>query len=179
MGLLSSLHRHGFQSSQLRHGPCLSVPLWRSPSCVPVRVCPEGPPECPPPLPDGTVKARDEPFGRGEVMSVLCRVCHVFPRLLCPYLVCFLSLFMSLWVLFQLCFISLYVNYPVFISPVLLSLISSGLLVTPRCILSVSLALSCPVNIKDYYLSLSPRLRVPVSSSCVHRDRCNIKPKCT
>ncbi len=65
-GLLSSLHRHGFQSSQLRHGPCLSVPLWRSPSCVPVRVCPEGPPERPPPLPDGTVKARDEPFGRGE-----------------------------------------------------------------------------------------------------------------
>ncbi len=46
----------------------------------------------------------------------------------------------------------------------LLSLISSGLLVTPRCILSVSLALSFLVNIKDYYLSLSPRLRVPVSS---------------
>ncbi len=56
----------------------LSVPLWRSPSCVPVRVCLEGPPERPPPLPDGTVKARDEPFGRGE----LCQgsvVCHVFP----------------------------------------------------------------------------------------------------
>ncbi len=75
-GLQSSLHRHGFQSSQLRHGPCLSVLLWRSPSCVPVCVCPEGPPERPPPLPDGTVKARDEPFGRGE----LCQssvVCHV------------------------------------------------------------------------------------------------------
>ncbi len=41
---------------------------------------------------------------------------------------------------------------------------SAGLLVTPWCILSVSLALSCIVNIKDYYLSLSPRLRVPVSS---------------
>ncbi len=50
-GLLSSLHRHGFQSSQLRHGPCLSVPLWRSPSCVLVRICPEGPPERPPPPP--------------------------------------------------------------------------------------------------------------------------------
>ncbi len=77
-GLQSSLHRHGFQSSQLRHGPCLSVLLWRSPSCVPVCVCPEGPPERPPPLPDGTVKARDEPFGRGE----LCQssvVCHVSP----------------------------------------------------------------------------------------------------
>ncbi len=58
----------------------LSVPLWRSPSCVPVRVCLEGPPELPPPLPDGTVKARDEPSGRGE----LCQgsvVCHVFPPL--------------------------------------------------------------------------------------------------
>ncbi len=77
-GLPSSLHRHGFESSQLRHGPCLSVLLWRSLSCVPVCVCPEGPPERPPPLPDGTVKARDEPFGRGE----LCQssvVCHVFP----------------------------------------------------------------------------------------------------
>ncbi len=65
-GLLSSLHRHGLLSSQLRHGPCLSVPLWRSPSCVPVRVCPEGPPERPPPLPGGTVTAWVTPFGRGE-----------------------------------------------------------------------------------------------------------------
>ncbi len=75
-GPQSSQLRHGFQSSQLRHGPCLSVLLWRSPSCIPVCVCPEGPPERPPPLPDGTVKARDEPFGRGE----LCQssvVCHV------------------------------------------------------------------------------------------------------
>ncbi len=91
-GLLSSMHRHGFQSSQLRYGHCLSVPLWRSPSCVLVRICPEGPPERPPPLPDGTVKARDEPFGRGELCqgSVLCVMCS---RLLCPYMVCFLSLF--------------------------------------------------------------------------------------
>ncbi len=28
--------------------PPSSVPLWRSPSCVPIRVCPEGPPEHPP-----------------------------------------------------------------------------------------------------------------------------------
>ncbi len=91
-GLQSSLHRHGFQSSQLRHGPCLSVLLWRSPSCVPVCVCPEGPPERPPPLPDGTVKARDEPFGRGELCqsSVVCVMC---PHLIFPYLVCFLALF--------------------------------------------------------------------------------------
>ncbi len=95
LGLQSSLHRHGFQSSQLRHGPCLSVLLWRSPSCVPVCVCPEGPPERPPPLPDGTVKARDEPFGRGE----LCRVCHVSP----PHV--------SLFGLFPvLCLMSLLVN---------------------------------------------------------------------
>ncbi len=65
-GLQSSQLHHGLQSSKLRHGPGLSVPLWRSPSCVLVRICPEGPPERPPPLPDGTVKARDEPFGRGE-----------------------------------------------------------------------------------------------------------------
>ncbi len=37
----------------------------------------------------------------------------------------------------------------------------------------VNLALSCLDVIKDYYLSLRPRQRVPVSSSCVHRDnRC-------
>ncbi len=36
---------------------------------------------------------------------------------------------------------------------------------------SVSPALSClDVLIKDYYLSLCPRLRVPVPPSCVHRD---------
>ncbi len=52
----------------------------------------------------------------------------------------------------------------------LLSLISSGRLVTSRCILSLSPALSCLDVIKDYYLSLSPRLRVPVPPSCVHRD---------
>ncbi len=45
----------------------------------------------------------------------------------------------------------------------------------PRCILSMSVmpcpALSClDVSIKYYYLSLRPRLRVPVPPSCVHRD---------
>ncbi len=71
--------------------PPLSVPLWRSPSCVPVRVCPEGPPEHPPtPLPGGTVTAWDTPSGRGALCqcSVVCVMCS---RLLCPYLVCFLS----------------------------------------------------------------------------------------
>ncbi len=72
--------------------PPLSVPLWRSPSCVPVRVCPEGPPERPPPLPGGTVTAWDTPSERGELCqgSVVCVMCS---RLMCPYLVCFLSLF--------------------------------------------------------------------------------------
>ncbi len=42
---------------------------------------------------------------------------------------------------------------------------------TSRCILSLCLVLSCLVIIKDYYLSLRPRLRVPVPPSCVHRDR--------
>ncbi len=72
--------------------PPLSVLLWRSPSCVPVRVCPEGPPERPPPLPGGTVTAWDTPSGRGE----LCQgyvVWVIYSCLLCPYLVCFLSLF--------------------------------------------------------------------------------------
>ncbi len=81
---------HGLLSSQLCHGLQSSVPLWRSPSCVPVRVCPEGPPERPPPLPGGTVTAWDTPSGRGELCqgSVVCVMCS---RLMCPYLVCFLS----------------------------------------------------------------------------------------
>ncbi len=98
-GLLSFLHRHGFQSSQLRHGPCLSVPLWRSPSCVLVRICPEGPPERP-------------------VMSVLCRVCHVFPPLVsifglfpvlvsCHYELSMFQLCLSRYVLITLCILVL------------------------------------------------------------------------
>ncbi len=55
-----------------------------------------------------------------------------------------------------------------YISSCLFSLISSGLLVTSRCILSLCLVLSClDVLIKDYYLSLYPCLRVPVPPSCV------------
>ncbi len=48
----------------------------------------------------------------------------------------------------------------------------SGLLVTsPVYPVHVSHALSClDVSIKDYYLSLRPRLRVLVPPSCVHRD---------
>ncbi len=60
---------------------------------------------------------------------------------------------------------------PCVFSSCLLSLISSGLLVTSRCILSLSSALSCLDVIKDYYLSLSPRLLFLYPPSCVHRDR--------
>ncbi len=95
-GLLSSLHRHGLQSSQLRHGrqssqlhhgllssqlrhgPCLSVTLWRSPSCVPVRVCPEGPPERPPPPPRWNCYGVGHAFREGGVMSGFCYACHLF-----------------------------------------------------------------------------------------------------
>ncbi len=58
----------------------LSVPLFRTPSCILSRV--------PTPLPGGTVMARVAPSGRGE----LCQF-SVCSRLLCPYLVCVLSSF--------------------------------------------------------------------------------------
>ncbi len=90
-GPQSSLHRHGFQSSQLRHGPCLSVLLWRSPSCVPVCVCPEGPPERPPP-------SLMELLRLGGVMSVLCHVS-------CVPTSCFL-----IWFVSCPCLMSLLVN---------------------------------------------------------------------
>ncbi len=59
----------------------LSVPLWRSPSCGPVRVCPEGPPERPPPPPWWNCYGVGHAFREGGVMSGLCCVCHVFPPL--------------------------------------------------------------------------------------------------
>ncbi len=90
-GLQSSLHRHGFQSSQLRHGPCLSVLLWRSPSCVPVCVCPEGPPERPPPSLMELLRLGTSLSGGGSYVRPLS--CVMCPHLMFPYLVCFLSLF--------------------------------------------------------------------------------------
>ncbi len=81
---------------------------------------------------------------------------------------------MSLWV--NLCpavCMWLCVNYPVYISPVFWVWFSSGLLVTS---LVYPVSESCLVLpwclIKDYYLSLCPRLCVPVPPSCVHRDAC-------
>ncbi len=98
-------------------------------------------------------------------------------RLLCPYLVCFLSsssVIMSLS-MFQPClcdYVLITLCILVHACSVWFRLVYSLL---PRCILSLSPALSCLVLpwclIKDYYLSLCPRLRVPVPPSCVHRDR--------
>ncbi len=77
--------------------------------------------------------------------------------------------FMSLWVKYvPAVFVWLCVNYPVYLVPVfwvwfrlVYSLLPSVscLSVLPWCL------------IKDYYLSLYPRQRVPVPPSCVHRDR--------
>ncbi len=80
---------------------------------------------------------------------------------------------MSLWV--NSCpavFVSLCVNYPLYISPVFWVWFHLVYSLLPRCILSLSPALSyLYVFIKYYYLSLRPRLCVLVPPSCVHRDR--------
>ncbi len=78
-GLQSSFHLPWPPELPAPPWPPLSVPLWRfwrAPT---------------PPLPGGTVTAWDTPSGRGELCqgSVVCVMCS---RLLCPYLVCFLSL---------------------------------------------------------------------------------------
>ncbi len=105
--------------------------------------------------------------------SVVCVMCS---RLLCPYLVCFLSssdVIMSLFLSSRVCLIVY--DYPLYISPVFWVWFRLVYSLLSRCILSVSLALSCHVLpwclIKYDYLSLYPRLRVPVPPSCVHRDR--------
>ncbi len=93
-------------------------------------------------------------------MSGFCCVCHLFLPLvsifgLFPVLVsCHYELSM-----FQLC-LSRY------------ELITLCILVIPRCFCPCQSCLH--VYIKDYYLSLSPRLHVPVPPSCVHRDRGNV-----
>ncbi len=81
------------------------------------------------------------------------------------------------------------VNYPVYISPVFwvwfrlvysllpgVSCPCQSCLVLPcpalSCLVLPCPALSClDVSIKYYYLSLYPRLRVPVPPSCVHHDK--------
>ncbi len=73
--------------------PCTAMASWAPCTAMASVVCSRAPtPERPPPLPGGTVTAWDTPSGRGELCqgSVVCVMCS---RLLCPYLVCFLSLF--------------------------------------------------------------------------------------
>ncbi len=70
-----------------------------------------------PPLPDGTVKARDEPFGRGELCqgSVVCVMCSrlvsiygLFPVLVsCHYELSMFQLCLSCYVLITLCILVL------------------------------------------------------------------------
>ncbi len=101
---------HGLQSSQLRHGPqsSLTAMASKAPSSAMVPVCLffsggprpaflsvsvlRGLHSAHPPLPDGTVKARDEPFGRGELCqsSVVCVMCIWFVS--CP---CLMSLLVN------------------------------------------------------------------------------------
>ncbi len=57
--------------------PPLSVLLWRSPSCVPVRVCPEGPPERPPPSPVELLRRGTRLPGGGSYVRVLLCVSSV------------------------------------------------------------------------------------------------------
>ncbi len=84
--------------------------------------------------------------------------------------------FMSLWVKYvPAVFVSLCVNYPLYISPVFWVWFCLVYSLLPRCILSLSPALSYLDVIKYYYLSLYPRLRVPVPPSCMHRDSVIIK----
>ncbi len=107
-------------------------------------------------------------------LSGFCCVCHVFPPLVSIFGLFSCPCFMSLWV--NLCpavCMWLCVNYPVILvlsfefafvwsirySPVFLSMS-----VMP------CLALPCLDLLKTVILSLRPRQRVPVSSSCLHRD---------
>ncbi len=80
--------------------------------------------------------------------------------------------FMSLWVKYvPAVFVWLCVNYPVYLVPVFWVWFRLVYSLLPGVSVHVSHALSCLDVIKDYYLSLRPRLRVLVPPSCVHRDR--------
>ncbi len=56
------------------HWPPSVCSALEVPVLYPVHVGPEGPPECPPPLPGGNLTARVAPSGRGE----LCQSCVVY-----------------------------------------------------------------------------------------------------
>ncbi len=93
-----------------------------------------------------------------HVVLPLVSIYGLFPVLVsCHYELSMFQLCLSRYVLITLCILVLSFEFDLIwstrYSPVFLSM--SALF----------------VKIKDYYLSLSPRLRVPVPPSCVHRDR--------
>ncbi len=69
----------------------LSVPLWRPLSCI-LSMCVLRVLQSASPLPGETVPAWVAAFWEGGVRSAFCSVCILYSCLLCPYLVCFLSL---------------------------------------------------------------------------------------
>ncbi len=105
-------------------------------------------------------------------VSVLCRVCVMCSHLLCPYLVCFLSSLSAIeLILVQPCLS----NYLWFTCVFIVLSVQFDFVWSTRYFPVYPVSLSCLVLpwclIKYYYLSLYPRLRVPVPPSCVHRDR--------
>ncbi len=105
-------------------------------------------------------------------MSVLCRVCHVFPPLVsifglfpvlvsCHYELSMFQLCLSRYVLITLCILVLSFEFDFVWSTI------------PWCFCPCQSCLD--VYIKYYYLSLRPRLRVLVPRSCVHHDSCSVK----
>ncbi len=108
-------------------------------------------------------------------MSVLCGVCHVFPPpvsifglfpvlVRCHYELILVQPCLSNYLWFTCVFIVLSVQFD-FVWSTRYSPVFLSMSVMPCH------ALPCLDVIKDYYLSLRPRLRVPVPPSCVHRDR--------
>ncbi len=76
-------HGHHGPPALASWAPCSTLPpsvcsTLEAPSCVCIRVCPEGSPECPPPLPVELLRLGSSLPG-GGVMLEICRVCLVFP----------------------------------------------------------------------------------------------------
>ncbi len=112
-------------------------------------------------------------FGNECLWLTLCQssvVCVMCSRLMFPYLVCFLSSFnviISWFCSSCVCLINVCILVPA--CSVSCRLVYS--LLPGDSVSLPSLVLPCLVIIKDYYFEFTPRLRVPCSSRCVHRDR--------
>ncbi len=164
------------------HGLWPVYSALEAPVLYPVRVCLEGPPQCPPPIPGGTVTWWVVPSGRGELCqsSAVCVLCS---RLLCPYLVCFLSLLSVI--------ISSFFHSAVFVNYLWLSCVFIVLSVQfdfvwstrySSVFLSVSIlpspALPCLESLKTVYLSYTLVCVFLDSPSCLHRVRNFCKNVC-